>query len=413
MTIHVNDSNRVSIMKENQTARAILIFSTFLAWIKLLFELHNFSFSLSVFVVATINVFKRLISFGITTLIFVAMFAHMFYIAGPDDPEICTIGNAMYANYTDEELNSEGKFACSRWGSYDHSAKNMMNYETIPGVLGMISATYAFIMVILFLNIVIAVIGSAFDEVRNESEKSFWSDRLVIVHELIFADKLKIWFIEKTDFDLTKERCNLNHCLEFINQPSLIARLLFFFKRSKLDDIYIPGDVFEQVLFGSKRTRNCLNRICALPLKVALMITCVIFIVPAFWLGILWPRKLKWSLFYVDMEKQSQSDDTDNGEDIIPAMCDKFHDISIHIKKESDDNMEQIKFVKEDIKKVQEDVEKVNEAVTGEVNGVKKELRIVTDEVKNEMKVMKKDITRIEDGIKDIKEIMVLMTKEK
>merc|ERR1740124_245116 len=155
--------------------RLILTFTTFYAWFELLLVLHAFNYDLAVFVVATIKIMERLRHFLLTTLLFIASFAHMYYIAGTHDEEFCNNIDKL----TVAEFNSIGGFTCTRKASYIYSITNLFTFETPTGVPRHLPFLYAFVMLILFMNVVIAVICSAFEDVLNESDMSFWSDRLI------------------------------------------------------------------------------------------------------------------------------------------------------------------------------------------------------------------------------------------
>jgi len=350
----------------DSSRRWVLSFATFYAWFELLFELHNFRYDLAVFVVATIKIMKRLVNFLFTSIIFIATFAHVYYISGTNDKDFCNKKNISDAEYT-----LGAGFTCTRTESYMYSFSNLFTFEIPEGVPRLIPLVYAFVMLILFLNIVIAVICSAFEDVMNESEMSFWSDRLVIVNELggvlsgiAHSPSLINWrclfrccrcspvlqdirherileeetckridlnlFLPSSDWDRIKEEDKA-----FIHWwygktkeetcPTWIVRLTFFIKQSRLKDIFIPMNVFENILLGYNRSHRTTRyeKLIVLPFSAILLIMSntifvVVFIAGCISFGLLWPHGLKRYLFSVNNEKKR----------IIPELEKKTQEIS-------------------------------------------------------------------------------------
>jgi len=323
----------------------VLSIATFLSWFELLLELHNFRYDLALFVVAIIKIMKRLRIFLFTTLMFIAAFAHAYYIAGPDDTELC---NDMAAYLSKEEFNLAGGFTCTRSKSYEYSFFALFAFEVPSGVPQWIPYFYAFIMLILLLNIIIAVVVHEFEDVVNESELTFWSDRLVIVNELDFCSgthcssftsflslihgKDQGWcknWLPKSDEKFGK-RMDLNLFLEnwiwdgmatkdelFLHwwygrkdvaeKPILVERLKFFISNSTFKDIFIPSTVFENIFLGYNRSHRSkkYEKMSVFPFSIILMIAsnalfAIIFISGWLSFGFLWPRIMKKELFSVD-----------------------------------------------------------------------------------------------------------------
>ena len=77
----------------------------------------------------------------------------MYYIVGPNEPEIC---NKLDEYDTKEESDSFGGFTCTRLKSFEYTFFNLFAFEIPSGVPQMIPYFYAFFMLILLLNIIIA-----------------------------------------------------------------------------------------------------------------------------------------------------------------------------------------------------------------------------------------------------------------
>lgn len=342
--------------------RTVLTIATFYSWVELLLELHNFRYDLAVFVTATIKVMNRLSNFIFSTLIFVCSFASMYYISVTNDANFCS----NPGNLTDTEFNSIGGFTCSRRESYLYSLTNLFTFETPSGVPQLIPLFYAFVMLILFLNVIIAVICTAFEEVLAESEMSFWCDRLTIVNELggflacipgiltkcpglhsckLFCHHIHILGLEgrkrnvRIDLNLFLPKLHWDSIKDEDKQfihwwygksgkeevPKRWDRLSFFFKKSRTKDIFIPGNVFENVFLGNSRSHRptqC-EKLYVLPFSLILLVAsnlifAVIFISGWISFGLLWPKEMRRRIFSVNTEKKR----------IVPEIKKKNEEIS-------------------------------------------------------------------------------------
>jgi len=374
----------------------VLILATFFSWFELMLELHNFVYDLALFVVAMIKILKRLQNFFITTLISISAFAHVYYIAGPNEAEIC---NNSDEYTTKEEFNSVGGFTCTRLKAYEYSFFNLFAFEISSGVPPLIPFVYACFMLILLLNIIIAVICKEFDDVVNESELTFWSDRLVIVNELgIFSGILPSTFTEipksknsilessdegdkRIDMDrfldntiwdnITEEDATFLHWWYGKNNetPSRVVRLNFFFRKSKFKDIFVPTNVFENVLLGYKRSHRAtkFEKVMVFPFSIIVMAAfnaayAIVLISGCVTFGLLWPESMKKRLFTVkseekkriipDEEKNSKKI-TETLKDISSKMKDDDNDLKEMIKKILEKNNDEIKKeIKDEIKRL-------------------------------------------------------------
>jgi len=332
---------------DNYSKHRVLIFATVFSWGELLLEIHNFNHNLAVFVVSIIKIMKRLRTFVITLLMFIATFAHAYYITGPDDKEVCN----NKSTYTKEEFNSAGGFTCTRIDSYKYSFSNLFDFE-IPSGFFWIQLLYFFVMTILLLNIIIAVVCDEFSDVQKESEKTFWYDRLEIVNELGgyfsvthgrargYCDNL-LSVSKRIDLNLFLERSVWDGISEeeekdFIHwwygkrkekKPPLGERLKYFFKHSVVTDIFIPASVFENVLLGKDRSERLtiFEKMLAFPFSIILMVSSnalFVIVVISGWLsfGILWPKIVKEQLFSVNNKIQKMTQNKTDEEKEISEM---------------------------------------------------------------------------------------------
>jgi len=396
--------------RSTSSSQWVLIFTILFSWYELLLEIHNFQYSLALFVVAVNKIMKRMRIFLFTTFIFIAAFAHAYYISGLDNTELCN----DVANFTKEDFNLAGGFTCTRMKSYEYSFFSLFAFEIPSGVPQWISGLYALIMLILLLNIIIALVVTEFEDVVNESELTFWSDRLKIVNELDFClhsfhsssipflslihrrvkEWCKNWHKRFTDKWMHGERIDLNLFLEnsiwdglqkddqdFLHwwygkatdesdRPTLGVRLKFFLTYSAFEDIFIPASVFENLWSGNNRSHRCkrFERIYVLPFSFILMITsnalfAIMFVSGWLSFGALWPDIIKKRIFSVGIEKKHMiSEVKKNNEEISATRKDIGKMIKIS---ERPNNNEVISTTRDDI-----------------VNGLREEI----SEMRNEMK---------------------------
>jgi len=313
--------------------RNVLGIITFIAWFELIFEVHHFVYELAIFVVASIKVLRHLIPFICTTLIFVLMFSHMYHITGPDDSNLCNNTN----DYTEEEF-ANGGWTCELSDSIEKSFSIFFNFDIPSGVPLAITYLYAFVMEIFLLNVLIAVICTAFDNVQDQSEMRFWLDRQDIVEEIqnianLFPTRITKWFQQgfkeedvRYNFNFFMEDSVWHHLNEDNNKdcelkkfiqwwyakdteiacPPIMSRLSFFIRKSNWKDILLPGMIFENILLGHHRSHvpEAYWKLITFPCSIILMVTInvlmiVVFILGLISFGLLWPRAMKLQLFSV------------------------------------------------------------------------------------------------------------------
>jgi len=340
--IKMNYIGDVMIQDHNR----ILVATTFMAWIKLLFILQHLIFELAVFVHASVEIVKHLIPFCFTTIIFVLMFAQMYFVAGPDNINICeNDANANYDNEDmddfeeNEEFDNKGGWACTLTGSLTHTFEMFVDPGIPSGVPIGISLAFAFVMSVFLLNILIAVISTKFDEVINDSRSAFLIERLVVVDDCQNYREMFFWkkweeeeynrFCKYEKSDDEQVRFDFNCLMETMTWRSLkvedqdffhwwygkdrhtdscpppLKRLSYFFQRSRYKDILYPGVVFQNILLGRDRSFAApewyKNVFCFFTSFVLMVVSnfliAVVFLAGLLSLGILWPKDMKEKLF--------------------------------------------------------------------------------------------------------------------
>jgi len=332
----------------SRSSYGVLTFAIFISGLELFTEIHNFQYSLAVFYAAIIKVLKKLWPFIFTTLMFVATFAHAYYIAGTDDAELCDKAD-MYE--TKDDFILAGGFTCTRLDSYKFAASNLFEFA-FPSGFFYIPLLFSLVMLILFLNIIIAVVCTQFEVVQEDSEVTFWSDRLEIVSELVVFSSFTScfpctlgrtmpstmsticckYFSPPSTSHLSKKRIDLNLYLErsvwdgiseeeqvFLHwwygktkdKPKLRERARFFIMNSALEDIFIPASVFENILLGYNRSHKTkgLGKICGIIPSIIFMVAsnalcAIVFVSGCLTFGVVWPKTMKKHLFSVNTEKE-------------------------------------------------------------------------------------------------------------
>jgi len=435
LTLRMNLDANIS-----SSSHLVLSIATFYSWFELLLEIHNFQHDLALFVAALIKIVTRLWSFLFTTLIFIAMFAHTYYIAGPNDAEICNDG-AMKS--TDDDFLAGG-FVCTRPTSYQHSFFNILTFENPSGVPQWIPYFYSIVMLVLLLNIIIAVVCTEYEDVLNESELAFWSDRLVIVNELgdlcasLFSfsststslsrsiyEKVKGWcktllpvfykppnkridlnlFLDNSVWDGMSKEINILHWWygksdEKKDKPKLVARLKFFITYSALKDIIIPTNVFENMILGRKRSyrSDSYEKLQVLPVSVILIVTsnvllAIVFILGLLSFGVLWPDTMKKRLFSVKKKQMIAREVTKSSKDIDMTR----EDIS-KMNIENNNMRREMSEVKSENKEMRKEI--TCEVMKGgeEIGITRKDISKITIEISE----MKKEIQKILSGINSL-----------
>jgi len=326
---------------------------------------------------------KRLWSFLLIIIILVVMFANAYYIAGPNDTKLC---NNETDYQSEEAFNLAGGFSCTRITSFEYSFENLFAFEIPPGVPQGISYIYGFLMVLLILSIIIPFIFAEFDDVLNESELAFWSHRLAIVNEVEdlcsgpfrISPTLKMsflrriypkgegWYKPLLPLFQSNKRIDLNLFLENSvwdgmreeqhetilhwwygksdRKPMLRYRLKFFITKSTFKDIFIPTNVFENMMLGRNRSYKSkyYERLLLLPFMIILMVGsialfAIVFILGLLSLGVLWPKIMREYLFSVEKKRQ----------------------ITRTIRKENNEIKNENKEMKNEINEMRKDIQKI------------------------------------------------------
>jgi len=360
LTLMTDVSN--SILRSDYLESAI-----FVSYVALIFSLGTIFFPLAQFVDALIEITKVLGPFLLTTVLIVLAFANMFHVRYSDVE--CPINENEFEDA--DEVSFIRNWACN--DSAFESFKRMLYMFLTDGNWyfdhkrsEILMATFAFVIGILLLNIVIAVVSNKFTDVQNDAEKVFWVRRLSLIKEVeslrTFAKKLfHVNDPDNNDRDYRgtvfntimakrskkgrKKRFSFNFIpldddyaepdditlffgwwfspAEWGVTPPLPIRLRMFYLYSNWEDIVLPGKAFERILSSCSYKEDLEKYVTVIyfvkaamvrPLTwVALFIHSLcflaIFVVGFASFGLLWPRPLIEWLFNrgMGMEKKSES----------------------------------------------------------------------------------------------------------
>ncbi|GFH59969.1 hypothetical protein CTEN210_16445 [Chaetoceros tenuissimus] len=392
------------------TIEAYYMWSIAVAWIALIYELRNFVFPLAVFVTALEQIFITLVPFLFTTVLVIMMFSHM-YRAGYcprvdfETPSLApSISFSPSVSSTPSSLPSfKPTFYLDEpdWGDENGPDFQEIWCEDVPksyrtsfawflsGDLWNFDKSltyfYAFIIGVLFFNIVIAVVSNRFTDVQNDAEHSFWLHRYSLTQELysvrtfffFVPNVLKKWnrnghsqlgrfdFLDEAtipEYNLSssesaKSQARENELSIFLDwwlspkdleipPPTLVNRIKLYFLYSYWQDIIFPNEVIERILRGLKRqdnikgenmnffgrmkvniTRFLVKMLMILVFILSLVATAFIILLGICTFGLAWPSPLTHFLFHAKTDPPKSSTENKVSKKDIDAIVQKRLDV--------------------------------------------------------------------------------------
>mmetsp|Transcript_45096 Transcript_45096/g.94562 ORF Transcript_45096/g.94562 Transcript_45096/m.94562 type:complete len:894 (+) Transcript_45096:64-2745(+) len=169
-------------MMDKETFRSGVALTKGILWISVIFFLKSTRVEFSVFVSGVNYVVQRLAAFLLAMGVILLMFAQMFYIVYAESEECqCT------KDYPDAEPFPHCNFKDSLMKVYTMlmgEIGNEMRYSTLP-VAQFLYIAFAFLVVILLSNVLIAIVTDSYGVIKNErAAMVFWSNRLDFVAEM-------------------------------------------------------------------------------------------------------------------------------------------------------------------------------------------------------------------------------------
>lgn len=327
--------------------RLIFMIATTIAWLEVLLAFGVLIKDIALFAVALIKIAGRLGPFFFTTIILIALFSHVFILANAGSNELLC------------SPNQDVDWTCTISSSYFETVILLLTGELAfinqsDGFANMApSMLFGFAMGILFLNISIAVITDAYNDVKTFESKRFTRNRLAfaagsqsLLSILLFQrfcvgrKRWSIMTIEKSgrsdeikridfgtfpDWKLLK---NLSLEEQYVlkwwfeswtndNQlPPLLTRMNVFFRLASFDEIFFPGKTFENILVGLKHRQRNSSILSSIFVRVSSYIlflvlgvcTLIAFIAGCISFGLLWPQFMRESLFLETIESKDSED---------------------------------------------------------------------------------------------------------
>jgi len=177
-------------IQDNSYHGGVLTVTTGLTWLLFIYVLGDLIPEIAIFVAALRRIIVKLVPFLVTTLLLVFGFAHMFYIAN------ISHGNcAEGAEILEDEEITEDNWTCDLSANYFMALSMLLEGAhyflvenpirlTEPTSNAIISICFAFLIITILLNILIAIISDVFSEVREKGTEEFWSNRYASMFEL-------------------------------------------------------------------------------------------------------------------------------------------------------------------------------------------------------------------------------------
>jgi len=251
-------------------------------------------------------------------------------------------------------------------------------FEYNPGEFGLLEGLFAFTIIIILLNVVIAIVGEAWESAESESNRLFWKYRLEKIFELRYA--LKLQNCLSTPFKRFKFSCT--NVLEKIDEMKDISygsdvswnRAPYnvltkkdqydnpskYFSSDQVKIIYDAHSLHADMYwseFGADRAEPIKDRvffrkvIILLKWVRACMLYALLIVlgIPAF--GILWPKKFRAGLLTLGFRNQEMES---NADDVSRKKNDKM--------KVMNDEMKAVKAVKDGMV-VKEDIDGMKESI--------------------------------------------------
>ncbi len=309
--------------------------TTGFVWIHLIMVLGRLRQEVAVFVRAVKEIIYQLVPFYLITMLVVFSFGNMFYIA-------TLVENRDCHHKDDSEGILEG-WTCTTAESYFTTFTMLLSSDWIYfneptlSLSTVLAMTFATIIGILLLNILIAEIGVVWGSSTTLGRIAFWAIRLSFIVEVSLSfngicglDTRRMVTPTKCDSKNLKSENSVRHtsrisfhtlrALDYkdmesnfdisaeerhffiwyrrfldVKKPPFLTRMKVFFTRAPLQEILIPSRAFEKALSTNPQISRAL--IIALypimPISIALT-----FIIGLFSWGFLWPSWMKENLFH-------------------------------------------------------------------------------------------------------------------
>lgn len=310
--------------------RGTLVGAIAFSWLQLLFVVGQLNYNVSIFTHAFVKIVAKLIPFALTALLIVVAFSQMFFVAGSGTG--CT---GWQCNAYSSFFQSSVMFLTTDWEFMEWDAFRWEGgqWRDNNWLLTVIAFLFAIVIGLLLLNMLIAVVSNVFTKVTEASENAFWETRLSFMVEINAIHRN--FYLYKSpgdrksrshtaferrrsfahyDDDWMCEECSEDDMEQFFKWwyytwkdeiPPLRTRLHYFYKHASMDEIFFPGSVFMNILFGHKYDEKVegVHGIVALAISYIHFFFGALYAVLVFFLGLVsfgstWTKEVNQVLFF-------------------------------------------------------------------------------------------------------------------
>jgi len=160
-------NNEAGENKEPDVHNLLLAFTGFLLIVTSIFFLRSTFLPFARFVGGLLMILKNLIPFIIVSLLLIFAHSYIYWISNHDE--------------------CEGSMSsCFRLMIY-----GLFNFEPVERDIVLLDALFGFVIVIVLLNVVIAIVGEAWELAAGQSTQMFWKFRLEKIAEVRYASRLR------------------------------------------------------------------------------------------------------------------------------------------------------------------------------------------------------------------------------
>ncbi len=169
--------------------RNLLLVTSALIWLMLMGITCHASKGFSVFVHGSIQIFKQLSNLLVVFGLIFMSFSTMFYVSSVDSPGFCTVDPNDCSTFNEEgECEAPGAFctldaSMTKVSTLFFGTLEATDFDVPQPVLALMFFFNTLVM-LLFLNIIIAMMSDSYAEVNERAESVFWDHRFELIHDV-------------------------------------------------------------------------------------------------------------------------------------------------------------------------------------------------------------------------------------
>lgn len=360
---------------ETDTFRDIAAFTQFILWIAVLSFLRTTLVDFAIFVGGVIYVIRRLVAFFIAVIVFMFMFAQMFYFIYMKSEicmkcyEDCRKGELCEAPFPHcHYLNSLIKVFTMMMGEIGNEAR--YSEDLLAQV---VYVAYAIIVVILLSNVLIAIVTESYEVIQNDrAAVVFWGNRLDFVTEvdaISYGLKRRVsgavgapTQVQEGAFSPEEEN-NPSHTKKMPASDKLLYKmwksLVQLFDQNLYDDIASPQNIEFWCYFLFQ--------------AVAVSIIIPLWLIIGFLtFGILWPPQIREILFV-------SRETTISRADLEKQKLERLKDIQANLKSLATDMRKEMELDREELVRMKTEVDVAQNDVMADLQQVRELMTTLLD----------------------------------